>query len=227
MKTRLSNLLEKYYEIYYSIPHQTDKDFFDKIILSNIRDAILKESDNEYIMIKNTSFKGVFALPEVFPEDIHIILLRNPVDVFTSVFKSMRFKKKNLRNTLKKAGKIFGIYPYYYCRKICNRVIQDIPDFNKYFVLKYEDLVTQNEFVLKDLKQKFNSPKSIDQIKQEINIIKVINSSFHKETGAKNIWEAKERTNDFKPIGRKEHSFLVRKGIELGSKQLLKKLGYN
>ncbi|MBT8393583.1 MAG: hypothetical protein KJN66_01920, partial [Bacteroidia bacterium] len=60
----------------------------------------------------------------------------------------------------------------------------------------------------------------------EVDSIKVINSSFFEEIGAKNIWDSKDRTKEFNPLNRKKHSFLVRKGIELGSKQLCKKLGY-
>lgn len=225
-ETKLSNLLEKYYEIYYSLAHKTDKDFFDKIIISNIRDAILKESDSEYIMIKDTSFNGVYALPKVFPDDIHIIILRNPIDVFSSIFKSMNLNKKGSKNILKKIGKYFGIYPYYYCRKIGKRIIKTTPDLSKFYVIRYEDLVTQKDSVLEDLKQKFNTQKSLDQIKNELDSISVINSSFTEETGAKHIWEAKEKTKDFNPINRKKHSFLIQKGIELGSKQLAKKLNY-
>jgi hypothetical protein len=225
-ETKLSNLLEKYYEIYNTLAHKTDKEFFDKIVLKQIRTSIINESNSKYIMIKNTSFSGVFALPKVFPNDIHIIILRNPVDVFSSIFKSMNLNKKGYKNTIKKIGKFLGIYPYYYCRKAGNKIIRLTPNLNHFYVIKYEDLVLQKESVLEDLKQKFNTQKSIEQIKKEINNINVINTSFFEETGTKHIWEAKEKTKNFNPINRKKHSFFVQKGIEFGSKKLAKKLKY-
>lgn len=225
-ETRLSNFLEKYYEIYNTMAHKTDKDFFDKIILNNIRSAILKESESEYVMIKNTYFNGAYAIPKVFPDDIHILLLRNPVDVFSSIFKAMNLRKKSLKNTLKKIGNIFGIYPYYYCRKIGKRIIKVTPNFDDFYVIRYEDLATKNEEVLEALKKKFNTQKSIEQIKKEIDSINVINSSFYEETGAKHIWDAKQKTKKFNPINRKKHPFLKQKGIDLGSKALAKKLNY-
>lgn len=225
-ETKLSNFLEKYNDLQDTIYHKTDKYFFDKIILSSIRDNILEETTTDYVMIKNTSFEGVKYIPEVFPNDVHILLLRNPIDVFNSVFKAMNLNKKGYKNIFKKIGKALGVYPYYFCRKISKQITKDIPDFSKFYVLRYEDIVKQDEAVLLELKNKFNTQKSIAQIKEELNNINVINSSFYEETGAKNIWEAKQKTKDFNPINRKKHTFLIRKGIDLGAKELKRKLGY-
>ncbi|MBT8393385.1 MAG: sulfotransferase, partial [Bacteroidia bacterium] len=171
-ETKLSNLLDKYFEISSSIYYKSDREFFDRIILKRIREAILSESENEFVMIKNTSFEGVNALPKVFPEDIHILLLRNPIDVFNSVFKAMDLNKKGFKYKLKKVGKLCGLYPYYFCRKISSKTIKHIPSFDNFYIIKYEDLVNRNEEVLKSLKQKFNTPKSLEQIKNEVDSIK-------------------------------------------------------
>lgn len=225
-ETKLSNLLYNYFEISNSVYYKSDRDFFDKIILQHIREAILNESENKFVMIKNTSFEGVYALPKVFPNDIHILLIRNPIDVFNSVFKAMNLNKRGFKYKLKKIGKLCGLYPYYLCRKISVKTIKHIPDFENFYVIKYEDLVNQNEEVLRSLKQKFNSPKPLEKIKNEIDSIKVINTSFYEEIGSKNIWDAKDRTKEFNPINRKTNSFVIRKGIEIGAKKLAKKLGY-
>lgn len=225
-ETRLSNFLKAYHQICNYIYHKSDRDFFDSLIINDIRKNIIKQSDNNFIMIKNTSFEGVKYIPEVFPNDIHILLLRNPIDTFGSMFKAMDLNKKGYKNTLKKIGKFTGLYPYSFCKKVSKQIIEDIPNFDKFFIIKYEDLVKQDVKVLESLKKKFNTQKSIEQIIDELNSIKVINSSFFEETGAKYIWDSKIKTKNFNPIGRKKHSFLVRKGIAFGTKQLKNKLGY-
>jgi Sulfotransferase family len=226
-ETRLTTFLQEFYKIYNStIYHETDKDFFYKIILSDLRNKIIKKSDSKYVMIKDTTFVGVQHLKDVFPDDIHILILRNPIDVFASLFKAMSIKKKNFKNILKKVGIFIGLYPYYYSKKISKRIIKEIPDLNHFYIIKYEDFVTKNEVVLLDLKKKFESEKSIDQIKNEIDNINVINTSYFEETGAKNIWEAKQKTKDFNPINRNKHSYLVRLGIKFGTAELCKRLKY-
>ncbi|WP_370479379.1 sulfotransferase [Tamlana flava] len=225
-ETRLSNFLNKYDSVYQKIYHKKDQDFFNEIILSKIRESILSKSDSEYVMIKNTSFEGVNHLVKVFPDDIHILLIRNPKDVFGSIFKSMRFKKNNWKDVFKIIGKHMGLYPYFYSKKVSKTIMKSPPAFSKFYILRYEDLVNQNEVVLKDLKTKFNTPKSIQEIKKEINSIDVINSSFFEEIGAKNIWDSKKKTKAFKPVNRKSHSFLIRIGIIVGSRKLSKWLNY-
>ncbi|WP_397362228.1 sulfotransferase [Olleya sp. R77988] len=225
-ETRLSDFLKKYFEVAKTIYHKSDRDFFDSIIINDLRSNIIKHSDSDYVMIKNTSFSGVKYLPEVFPDDIHVLILRNPVDSFSSAFKAMNLNKKGFKNKVKKMGKAIGVFPYYYFRKISNQIIEVMPDLSKFYIIRYEDLVTQNETVLEALKQKFNTPKSIQQIKEELNSIKVFNSSFFEETGAKHIWDSKEKTTTFNPIGRKKHPFFIRKAIELAAKDLKNKLGY-
>ena len=104
--------------------------------------------------------------------------------------------------------------------------MSQLPNLNNFHVLKYEDLVLQKESILLDLKQKFNCDKSLSKIKEELNNIKVINTSFYEENNAKNIWDAKEKSMSFNPINRKKNSYLIRKGVELGAKQLKSTLGY-
>jgi len=227
-ETRLSIFLNGYYKIYNSkIYHKTDKEFFDTIILKSIRKNIINKSSNDFIMIKDTTFEGIEYLSKVFPKDIHIILLRNPRDVFSSLFKAMDLTKGTIKDLIKKLGLISGLYPYYYCKKVSKSIMEHIPEINAcHYVLRYEDLVTKNVSVLVELKEKFNSDKSIEEIKQEIDNIHVLNSSFYEEVNAKNIWDAKMKTKYFNPINRKKLPFLVQKGIDLGAKRLAKKLNY-
>ena len=225
-ETRLSHFLHEYKKISNSIPYKSDQDFFNKIIIEKIRPQIIANSSQEYIMIKNTSFVGVNYLKEFFPNDIHILVLRNPIDTYNSMIKAMNLNKKGFKYKLKKIGKLTGLYPLYYSNKLSSLVLSQLPNLNNFHVLKYEDLVLQKESILLDLKQKFNCDKSLSKIKEELNNIKVINTSFYEENNAKNIWDAKEKSMSFNPINRKKNSYLIRKGVELGAKQLKSTLGY-
>ncbi len=226
-ETRLSRVLESYFNIKNDlIFHREDEDFLDYLFIKDLREKIIEKSDGELVMIKDTSFIGVQRLLEVFPEDHHIILLRDPFQVFNSLFKAMNLHAGTFKNKIKKIGKITGLYPYFYCRKVTEMVIKNIPDFRNCVVIKYEDLVLKNEETLMALKEIFKPDKNMDQIKAEIESIPVINSSFFEEVGAKKIWDMKPKTENFNPVNRKGNSFLVRKGIKLGSKKLRYRLGY-
>lgn len=226
-ETRLSQVLDAYYEIYNTkIHYQTDKDYMDSLLISGLRDRILLPSEKEFVMIKDTTLLGVNHLKKNFPEDIHIILLRDPKAVFNSVIKSMRLGRPTFNNSIKKLGIKLGVYPYYFTRKICKRVIPLIPDLDDFVVLRYEDLVKKDEETLKMLKEMFGSEKSLENIKAEIDGIGVINSSFFEEVKGKDIWDEKPKTEKFNPIDRKGNSFLVRIAVSLGCSSLRKKLGY-
>ncbi|GAB2778887.1 hypothetical protein GCM10010465_26910 [Actinomadura fibrosa] len=177
-------------------------------------------------MIKDTSLVGVDWLPIVFPNDHHIVLVRDPKNVFLSLLKGMTLKKHSIRNRLKKITKPLGIYPYTYSKKLSQLVLSQLPDLSNHKIIRYEALVQKEEQVLKELKSQFGCTKSIGQIKVEIDSIQVINSSFFKETGGKKIWDLKPRTSKFDPVNRKSENVLIQKGVELGSKKLRKKLNY-
>jgi len=226
-ETRLSKMLEAYFKIYKeSIFHESDRDFFNKLFIEGIRNRILKESSNEYCMIKDTTLIGTDYLPIVFPDDIHLILIRDPKNVYNSLIKGMKLGKRSLKNTIKKLGNKTGVYPWYYSRKLSNQVSKEFPNPNQHFIIRYEDLVTQNEELLKKLQALFKTTKSLEQVKREISDIRVINSSFFEEVKAKNIWDPQPKTEEFDPVNRKGNSWVIRKGIELGSKRLRKKLNY-
>jgi uncharacterized protein Veg len=226
-ETRLATLLEAYYSLYHShIYHQTDKDFFDALFIDDLRTKILKKSEVEYVLIKDTSFTGVTHLKNVFPDDVHILLLRDPRDVLLSLFKGMWLNKPGFKYTLKRWGNLIGVYPYYFSHKWSRKIIKKLPDFDEFVVLRYEDLVTKNEASLLKLKELFQCEKSLVQIKKELDAIEVINTSFTEETGAKRIWEARPKTPNFKPVQRKAPSKVLDMAICLGSKGLRKKLNY-
>lgn len=226
-ETRLSQMLSAYYSIYNkSIFHINDKAFFDKLFIEGLRNRILEESNTEYAMIKDTTMVGTPHLLSLFPADIHLILIRDPKSVFNSLIKGMQFKKASYKNTLKKFGNKTGLYPWYYSRKVSRQILKQIPDLSLHQVIRYEDLVLKDENTLKKLQELFKTNKDLDQIKKEIDQIKVINSSFFEEVKAKKIWDPQPKTKDFDPVNRKGNSWLIRKGIEIGSSRLRKKFNY-
>ncbi|WP_373056921.1 hypothetical protein [Zunongwangia sp. H14] len=226
-ETRLSSILESYYEVYdKKILFDSDREFMDELFINDLRQKIVRNSSYEYIMIKDTSFVGVERLPFIFPDDFHFILIRDPKAVFLSLLKGMNLQKKCLKNEVKKWGIPMGFYPYSYSKKLSNQVLEVFPKMEKHFIIRYEDLVNKDEKLLMELKEKFNTPKSLEKIKKEIEEINVINSSFYKEVGATKIWDGKPKTDKFNPINRKLTNPFLRKGIEAGSLKLRKKLGY-
>lgn len=226
-ETRLSRILASYfYNSEILVYHQSDKDFMDRLFISNLRKNIVRESNKSFVMIKDTSFIGISELKRTFPDDIHLILIRDPKNVFNSLVKGMNLKKPSIKNLLKKLGNKAGVYPWFYSRKLSQKVLKQIPDLNQHIIIRYEDLVMKNEHLLKELKTMFETDKSLEQIKKEIDEIRVVNSSFFEEVKAKKIWDAQPKTKDFDPINRKPNTWLIRKGIEIGSRKLRKKLNY-
>lgn len=226
-ETRLSRVLASYYSIYDPlIYHKSDKKFMDRLITNDLRIKILSESDEQFVMIKDTSFIGIKELYRTFPNDIHLILIRDPKNVFNSLIKGMSLGKPGFKNYIKKAGNKTGLYPWFYSRKLSKQVLNETPDLSQHKVIRYEDLVLKNEETLLELKKLFNTNKSLEQIKREIDDIGVINSSFFEEIGAKKIWDSQPKTKNFDPVNRKGNSWLIRKGIKLGSRKLRKKFKY-
>lgn len=226
-ETRLATLLESYYKIYNShIYHLTDKGFFDYLFINDLRQKILSKSDTDFVMIKDTSFTGVTHLKKVFPDDIHILIIRDPRDVLLSLFKGMRLVKPTFKNYLKRMATRIGMYPYFYALKFSNKILKIIPEMNKFYVIRYEDLVLKDDKTLRQLQSLFKSNKSLEEIKKEIDQIEVINTSFIEETQAKHIWDAKPKTAAFKPVHRNAKNRFMEWGILLGSKKLRKKLNY-
>ncbi|MGM0635486.1 MAG: hypothetical protein ACQESK_05435 [Bacteroidota bacterium] len=226
-ETRIAPLLDAYFSIYDThIYGVKDKDFFDYLFINDLRNKIISKSDKESIIIKNTSFVGIEHINRVFPNDIQILILRDPYAVLKSLFKGMSLGKRNTKNTLKKIGIFVGIYPLYYSWLFNKKIIKKIPDLNNYTVVRYEDLVIKDDNTLIKLRDMFETEKSLNKIKEDIDNIKVINTSFTNETGAKHIWEAKQKSRKFNPINRKGHNWLVRFTLKVGCYPLRKKMGY-
>lgn len=226
-ETRLSTMLESYYSIYNrEIYFDSDKKFFNDLFINDLRRKITETAENEYIMIKDTSLIGVNHITQIFPEDLHLILVRDPKSVFLSLLKSINLEKPTWKNKIKKWSIPFGLYPFYYSKKLSRKVLSTMPDLSDHTIIRYEDLVKKDDNVLRTLKKTFATSKSLDLIKKEIDEIHVINSSFYKEVQAKHIWEAKPKTKSFNPLNRKANNFLIKTGVELGSRKFRKKLNY-
>lgn len=162
----------------------------------------------------------------MFPNDVHIISIRNPNDILTSIFKGMKFSK-NLKSKVKKLLIPIGIYHYWYAKQFANNILKILPEFDDFLILKYEDLVTKKANAFLELQQALGVSVNIEEIEKKMDEIKIINTSFFKEeTNAHKVWDSTVKTEKFNPINRKYLSYHQRKLIELGSRELIKKLGY-
>jgi len=226
-ETKISTLLDSYYEIYFTgILNNANRTFFDHLFIDNLRERILSSSTQNFIMIKDTTFIGVNYIPKVFPEDIQLILIRDPYNVFLSLLKAMDLQKKNYKNFIKSLLFPTGIYPYLYSRRLSEKILRSFPDLKNKNVIKYEDLVQKNTATLKLFKRLFNSEIELEVAKKHIDNIKVINSSFYEETKGNRIWDMQPKTKEYNPLKREYRNFLVGYGIRLGSRKLRKKLNY-
>jgi len=68
-------------------------EYFDEIFIQDLRNKILAKKN--VVLIKNTSLEGATEVKEMFPNDIHIISIRDPRDILTSIFKGMKLKKRD------------------------------------------------------------------------------------------------------------------------------------
>ncbi|GAA4316472.1 hypothetical protein GCM10023115_25220 [Pontixanthobacter gangjinensis] len=229
-ETRLSLFLNSYYDLRKKLNlNKSALKFMDSLFIDNMRETIADSFSADYLLIKDTNQVGVEYLKLVFPNEYHILMFRDPRDTLVSIFKGMRFyHKSGFKNYIKKIGYKTGLYSYYYSKNYSNQFMKTIPkNIEDYYVIKYEDVVRRNNEELGKILEIFNSSITVQDFKNQIDEISVINTSFHKEeTGGKGIWDTKKRTEKFNPISRKKIPYLHRKGIELGSKKFRKKLGY-
>lgn len=198
-------------------------EYFDKLFIDDLRDKIIV---NENVLIKYTNLEGAFEVKKMFPDDVHIISIRNPNDVLTSIFKGMKFSK-NFKSKVKKILIPFGIYHYWYAKQYANKILKILPELDDFLILKYEDIVTKKTDTLLKLQQSLGVNVNIEVIDKKMDEIKIINTSFFKEeTKAQKVWDSTVKTEKFNPLNRKYLRYHQRKLIELGSRELIKKLGY-
>lgn len=199
------------------------QEYFDQLFIEDLRSKILK---NGNILIKHTSLEGAEEVKMMFPNDIHIVSIRNPVDVLKSVFKGMKFKN-NIKSKLKKSFLPFGFYHYWYAKRYTSKIISVLPNLKEFDVFKFEDLVLRKDDTLQKLIDVLDSNISLDDLKKSIEGIKVINTSFYKEeTNSKSLWDIQSKTSKFNPINRKETSFIKNKFLHVGLAKLCNKLNY-
>lgn len=227
---RLSIFLKNYFEFQQKYGFNSSaKKFFDDLFLKDLGEKLIKDKGSEMIMVKDTNHIGVEYLNQTFPNELHILVLRDPRDTLISIFKGMRFfSKGRLKGYIKKIGYFTGIYSFLYSRKFSKKLSPTIPEhWEDYIIIRYEDLVKKDDKTLTLILNLFNSDIELNSFKQIISSIDVINTSFFKEeTGGRHIWDKKENSEKFQPVHRTNLPFLHRKGIELGSRKFRKKLGY-
>ena len=195
------------------------------LLLKDLRVSIL-ENQTQNVLIKYTSFAGVEFLKEQFPNDYHLLLIRDPRDVLVSQFKAKR--NNDLKHLTKRLLYPFGVYHFSYSRKYSKSILSALSNLNEMTFFTYEDLVEKDTSTLEKLIDLFGANLSVKALSEAMDAIEIINTSFYKEeTLAEKLWESSPKTKQFKPIHRtKGFNKLQLFGIVLGSHEIRKKLGY-
>jgi len=174
----------------------------------------------EYIIYKTSRLNSKFEI-ELFPNAKHIILIRNPKDLFVSYEKSVyNFRSKSVKNSIKKI--IRPLYSYYVLLKWKRSIDASIKAYQDsgchLFVCRYEELLqTQGQQELFDfIGYSVNLCKKIN--------IKNINSSFAKDSER---WK-----NQSEKIGDTTKRFdnapiWLKWIIQIALRKTIKKLNYN
>lgn len=231
-ETRLSIVLNEIHKVVDPLYFESARNFHNYLFIDSLRQSIInfKESDKDILMVKDTSMRGAQYLQQHFPDDMYILVTRDPRDTLVSLFKGMRIKDKSIvKRVLKTIGRFTGVYNYTYSRKFQKRYLQETQVIYQegYNLFKYEDFVSKDEDALNRLLQLFNNPMPVSVFCDKIDNIHVINTSFYKEESeSKSTWDAKPKSEKFKPVHRKSLRKIEMLAIELGCKKLRKQLRY-
>lgn len=199
--------------------------YLKEIFVKDVREKIIRLNKN--VLIKYTLFSGAQVLCDYFPNDKHILLIRDPRDCIISQLKLTKLGK-GFKGFLKRLTYPLGLYHFNYARKYCKNVERLKPNFNNFFIIKYESVVSKDQDFLNRLITFFNASVSLQDLSDFIDNVPVINTSFYKEeTLSNDVWEPTKRTNKFQPIGRrKQLNKLQYSAINFATKKLRKQFEY-
>lgn len=200
--------------------------FLDDLFIGGVREKLIDSNFSK--LIKYTNFTGATECLDLFPNDYHLISFRDPQDCLYSLFKGMNLRKPNFKTKIKRLILPFGIYQYVYSRKYAKKILKELPNLERFYLIHYEDLVNRDPKTLKSLLTFLHSEENIEVVLKKMDEVKVINTSFYKEeTSGKSIWDAQSQSDKFKPINRSERfNALQRLGIKWGVYSLRKRMGY-
>ncbi|WP_298421501.1 hypothetical protein [uncultured Kordia sp.] len=207
----------------------------ESVCRDGIRKEILKRGTQEFIMIKNVNVRDFTPFYESFPDDYHLILFRDPRNTVTSFIKSVKLNKGKAHKVfIRKIAYYSGYYHYYFAKRVKNELDMFLTALeklkakeNKKFILvTYESLVSGEDKELSKLIQFFNQNMDVDELKDKMSKIKILNSSYkHEEKNKNEVNSAKNK--DFDPFNRwKKLPILQRKGLLLALDNIHQKMGY-
>lgn len=161
-----------------------------KYTIDMYRKGLLLNGKFEYFIIKNTRFLYKNQI-DLFNEDKHFILMRNPYDLFISYEKSLYdFRKKTLKNRFKLLIKpLYTLYIAYVIKRKMLVFFNEMDKIETNFIfLKYEDLdeLSIQKEIFSYLK------KSNEELNTKITIENT-NSSFAKKNKK---WQSNSTINE-------------------------------
>jgi hypothetical protein len=175
-----------------------------------LKDAYIRsDKPSRYVMVKSISPAGLSSCVSAYPDDKHIIVVRDPRDVVASYVKAVNLGKGRLvRRIARRLALLAGYYHWRVARSIRRDVkllaaeTEKIARSSSVHMVSYESLLSGKRDSLRRLSDYIEAeltPQSVAAYKS----IQVIGSSFYQEElGTKNKWTSAEPTADFRPIGR-------------------------
>lgn len=174
-------------------------------------DLHLVNSKSNYCFIKEPSINNIEVVTKLFPNSPILLLIRDGRDVVASVEKGylLKLHRYSFGNRLKRkmnslTGRHFKKETIAWrnrAEKLKN-FIEAQKENKNVLLVKYEDLATENQDVIKKMMIHCGLTYNKDWFKN----IEVIGSSFSKDgmtfSKDKAMWEKQERSKNFKPIGR-------------------------
>jgi hypothetical protein len=184
-------------------------------LVNGLRAEFLKDAHSRsgkpfaYVMLKCISPAGLSSCVAAYPEDKHIIAVRDPRDVVASYVKAVDLRKGGLvKRVARRLALLAGWYHWRVARSVRRDVRLLAAETGKLHkpgsvhIVNYEALLSGRGDSLQKLSDYVESELTPERV-AAYKAIQVIGSSFYQEElGTENKWTCAEPTADFRPVGR-------------------------
>lgn len=220
----LSRLSEAAENIISNTKIERGREWIQDIYTNRLREDIIKKSLQEsknnpdYILFKYSYVTGIDSCFRIFPEDKHVILIRDPKNVVASYTKSISYLDQK---SILKPVRLLAFFAGYYHWRAAKDIKQDLEMLIRFYSLnknnknlllvRYEDFLTPDREQIEKLCTFLEIKYSEDKL-DECKNIPVLNSSFFKEDlGSNKKWKPIQRTEQFIPNKRWQQLSLFKK----------------